>query len=74
MGIALLVTGDKTLRYEQSIVGRNIAVVVLSAQKWTILRDHLEVIGAAMDAARPGSFTLVDCGIFRRVRRSRSSD
>jgi len=51
-GISVLVTGDKTLRYEQSIIGRNIAVVVLSAQKWTILRDHLREIGAAIDAAK----------------------
>jgi len=71
-GIDVLVTGDTTLRYEQNLQGRSISVVVLSAQKWTILRDHMDSIEIAIDSAVPGSFVAVDCGVFRRERRSAS--
>jgi hypothetical protein len=67
-GIKVLVTGDRTLRYEQSLAGRRIAVVVLSAEKWPIIRDHMAMIENAIDTAVPGSFTTVDCGLFRRGR------
>jgi len=68
-GIDVLVTGDRSLRYEQNLDDRRIAVVVLSAQKWPILRDHMPKIAHAIDSAVPASFTPVDCGLFRRARR-----
>lgn len=68
-GIGVLVTGDQSLHYEQNLEGRRIAVVVLSAQKWPIIRDHLSPIERAIDGAAPGSVTFVDCGVFRRVGR-----
>jgi hypothetical protein len=71
-GIDVLVTGDRTLQYEQSITGRRIAVVVLSAQKWPTIRDHMPLIEKAIDTCIPGSFTSVDCGLFRRARRKTS--
>jgi hypothetical protein len=71
-GIDVLVTGDKTLQYEQSLTGRRIGVVALSAQKWTIIRDHILSIEDAITACTSGSFTVVDCGIFRRSRREKA--
>jgi hypothetical protein len=69
IGFEVLITGDRTLHYEQSLTGRRIAVVVLSAQKWPIIRDHMALIEKAIDTCVPGSFTLVDYGLFRRARR-----
>jgi len=68
-GIDVLVTGDQSLPNEQSLAGRHIAVVVLSALEWPTLRGHLELIERAIDSALPGSITPVDCGVFRRARR-----
>ena len=65
-GIHVLVTGDRTLSYEQNLTGRRIAIVVLSSIELPILRKHLPSIVAAIDHALPGSFQAVDCGTFNR--------
>jgi len=69
-GIDVMVAGDRSLRYEQNLNDRRIAVAALSTQTWQIIRDH---IPAAVDAAVPGSFKAVYCGEFRR-REGRMSD
>ena len=65
-GFDVLITGDQSLRYEQSLVGRQLAIITLSCIEWRILRDHLPRIASAVDAALPGSFQSLDCGVFRR--------
>jgi len=67
-GIHVLLTGDTTLHLEQNLAGRRIALVALTAIQLPILRNHLPKIVAAIDAALPGSFQLVDCGTFTRKR------
>ena len=47
-----------------------IAFVALTVIQLPILRDHLPKIVAAIDAAVPGNFQLVDCGSFTRRRKS----
>lgn len=68
-GFDVLVTGDKTLTYEQNMVGRSIAMVCLTAIEWKILEPNVEQIAAAIDAAAPGSFRRVACGLFSRPKR-----
>lgn len=65
-GFDVLVTGDKTLEYEQSMQGRRIAVVALSAPHWQLVKDHVPGIADAIRCAAPGSFTRVDVGRFVR--------
>jgi len=65
-GVQILVTGDQNLVYQQALLGRDIAIVVLSAQDFALLQGHLEKIQAAVDRAKPGSFEVVDCGTFTR--------
>jgi hypothetical protein len=60
-GFDVLVTGDKTLSYEQNLAG-------LSTVEWRIVSDFLTKIVAAVDCAAPGSFQAVDCGTFSRKR------
>jgi len=69
-GFDVLVTGDQSLYYEQNLVGRRRAVVVLSAVQFAILEKHLPKIVHAIDKATPGSFQAVDCGTFSRKRRA----
>jgi hypothetical protein len=67
-GFDVLVTGDKTLEYEQNLRRRRIALVCLSANSWRIVRGHTSEIADAVAAATPGSIFLVNCGKFERRR------
>ena len=69
-GVEVLVTGDQTLRYEQNLSGRRLAVVVLSTVEWRILKDQPPKIFAAIDSAAPGSVQEIYCGIFTRRKTS----
>ncbi len=67
-GFNILLTGDKSLEYEQNIAGRKIAVVAISAPHWRIVKDHINRIALAIDGATPGTFTRVDVDSFARRR------
>lgn len=58
-GFEVLLTTDKNIRYQQNLTGRRIAFVVLGNQQWPILRRHLELVLAAVNAAAPGTYTEV---------------
>src|SRR5207249_10953985 len=59
-GFDVLITTDRNIRYQQSLKGRRIAVVALSRGRWTLIRNSLPVIVAAVDATSPGAFVEVD--------------
>jgi hypothetical protein len=67
-GIEVLLTGDQTLGHEQNLDRRRLAIVALSAIQLPIIRENLIVIIAAIAEAAPGSFRLVECGVFSRRR------
>ncbi len=67
-GFDVFITGDQTLSYEQNLVGRRVAIIVLSSIDWHILKDNLPPILAALDTAKPGSFQEVECGNFSRKK------
>ncbi|MGA8027703.1 MAG: hypothetical protein WB992_11200 [Bryobacteraceae bacterium] len=57
----LLLTTDRRIRYQQNLIGRKIAIIVLTGStKWSRVRLHLERIAAVVNAAAPGSFAEVD--------------
>ena len=55
-GYKVLVTTDKSMRNEQNLAGKQLAVVVLMAQTWEVLRPRTAAIRAAIEEARPGEF------------------
>jgi hypothetical protein len=59
-GFDLLLTTDKNMRYQQNLTGRKIAFVIIGNQQWPILRLYTERVVAAINAAKPGSFTEVE--------------
>ena len=67
-GFEVLVTGDRTLSYEQNLTGRRLAIVALSSIEWRIIEDYLPQIVAAVDSAAAGSFQEVNCGTFSRKK------
>ena len=50
----VLVTTDQSLRHQQNLVGRRIAIVVLLANAWPLVRLRTREIGEAIDAIQPG--------------------
>ena len=59
--IDLLLTTDRRIRYQQSLAGRKIALVVLTGTtKWSRVRLHFERIAAVVNAATPGSYAEID--------------
>ena len=59
-GFGLLVTTDKNLRYQQNLSSRRISIVVLGQSPWWLVKQYLETISAAANAAVPGSFSEIE--------------
>jgi len=59
-GFEVLLTSDKNIRHQQDLTGRRIAIVVLSTPQWPVVRLHLDMIAAAVNAATPGSYAEVN--------------
>ncbi len=71
-GFEVMLTGDLSLTYQQNMAGRQIAIVSLSAINWPVIELHVSRIIKAVDDAKPGSFSRVDVGKFRRPSNRRS--
>ena len=52
----VFVTTDKSLRYQQNLAGRQLAILVLPYASWPRLSSHVGTIAAAVDAMRTGDF------------------
>jgi hypothetical protein len=49
-----LITTDQSLRYQQNLVGRRLAILVLPTTSWPRIQAHVERIVSAVDALNPG--------------------
>jgi hypothetical protein len=63
-GFDVFITGDKNMQDQQELRGRSFAVLVLSAISWPIIRNHLAVVGQAVERSARGTIVLVECGVF----------
>jgi hypothetical protein len=59
-GFDVLLTTDTRIPYQQNLEGNKIAIVVLSRNKWGLVRSRLQQIVDAVNAAKPGSCTVVE--------------
>jgi hypothetical protein len=57
-------TGDKNMETQQRLEGRPFAVLIMSAINWPVVKRHIHKISAALDDARLGTVTKIDCGVF----------
>jgi predicted nuclease of predicted toxin-antitoxin system len=55
-GFEVFVTTDKNLKYQQNLVNRNIAIVVLQTTSWPRLQHLLPGVVAAVAGARRGGY------------------
>lgn len=61
-GFDLFITADQELGYQQDLRSRKLAVLVLSTNNWSMVKEQIAKITAAIDAVGPGSFAFVDIG------------
>jgi hypothetical protein len=59
-GFDVLLTADNSIRYQQNLSHRRIALVVLSTPQWPRVRLEIDRIAAAVLSAEPGSYCEVD--------------
>ncbi len=59
-GFDVLVTTDTSLPFQQNLEGRKLAVVVLSKNRWKLIRRMLPEIAAVVADAKPGRCTVVE--------------
>jgi hypothetical protein len=59
-GFDVFLTADTNLPYQQNLEGRKLAIVILSRNKWGLVKLVIPQIVAAIDAAKPGTYTLID--------------
>jgi predicted nuclease of predicted toxin-antitoxin system len=59
-GFELMITTDKGIRYQQNLAGRRLALVVISTNDWTRIRESKAVVVDAIAKVLPGSFLEVE--------------
>jgi hypothetical protein len=59
-GFDVLLTTDTSLQFQQSLEGRKLAVVILNRNRWKLIRPVLPQVAAAVLAAKPGTWTVVE--------------
>lgn len=59
-GFELLVTTDKNFPHQQNLQARKIAIVVIGNGQWPTLKAQVQLVVDAINAAKPGSYTLVE--------------
>lgn len=59
-GFDVIVTADKSMKFQQNLKGRKIALVVLTQGRWGLVRRMSAEIAAAVNAATPGSYVEVE--------------
>lgn len=59
-GFDLLLTTDHNIRYQQNLAGRKIAIVVLAKARWRLIKPVVERVSAAVNDAKPGTYTEVE--------------
>jgi hypothetical protein len=50
----VLVTTDQSIRHQQNLAGRRLAILVLPTTNWRIIRIYQEQVATAIDQLRPG--------------------
>jgi hypothetical protein len=59
-GFDVFLTTDTNIPYQQNLEGQKMAIVILSRNKWSLVRSRLKQIVDAVDGAKPGSCRVVE--------------
>ena len=55
----VLITTDKSLKYQQNLASRTLSIVVLLTTSWPRIQNSLPAVLAAVDNAAPGGYAEV---------------
>jgi hypothetical protein len=55
-GFEVFVTTDQNLKYQQQLVGRKLAILVLSTTSWPRIQPHGETIRVTIEGLLPGAY------------------
>jgi hypothetical protein len=58
-GFDMMVTADQNLRYQQNLMRRRLALIVLESNQWPVVRASANWVLRAVNAATPGSYQTV---------------
>ena len=53
-GYEIMITADQSMRYQQNMTNRQIAVIVLLSNRWPRVQLRIEDIRTALDGMKPG--------------------
>ena len=53
-GYEVVITADKNMPYQQNLGRRNLALIVLGANRWPLIEPRSEDIRAALEGIQPG--------------------
>ena len=59
-GFEVLLTTDTSLPHQQNLQGRKLAVVILTKNRWILIKPRMTEIVAAVNSARPGTYSVVE--------------
>ncbi len=62
-GFDVFLTTDRNIRYQQNLVSRRIAVVVLGKSWWRLIKNRLPEVAAAVATATTGGFVEIEIPI-----------
>ena len=55
-GYEVLITADQSMRYQQNMAQRQIAVIVLLSNRWPRVQQKIEDLRTALETIEPGEF------------------
>lgn len=59
-GYELLITSDTRIYHQQNLSGRNLAILVFAVNNWTLIRQHIDTINAAIGEMQPGAYIEIE--------------
>ena len=59
-GYELLISVDQDIQYQQNLTVRQIAILVLKPNDWSLIRPRIDDINAAISRIQPGEYIEVD--------------
>jgi hypothetical protein len=52
----VFITTDQSLRYQQNLAGRRLAILVLPTTSWPAIQKHTDKVASSVNALKPGDF------------------
>jgi predicted nuclease of predicted toxin-antitoxin system len=68
-GFHVFITCDQSLRYQQNLTGRKIAIIELTKNNWPSIKPNLPEIVRTVDKCSAGEYHTIECAFIFTPRR-----